>query len=26
VPFSKKAFLGIKEFFGLAVPSAAMVW
>ncbi|KAK2361661.1 protein DETOXIFICATION [Trifolium repens] len=25
VPFSKKAFLGIKEFFGLAIPSAAMV-
>jgi MATE family multidrug resistance protein len=26
VPFSKKAFVGIKEFFGLAIPSAAMVW
>ncbi|CAL5192944.1 unnamed protein product [Lathyrus oleraceus] len=25
VPFSKKAFLGFKEFFALAVPSAAMV-
>lgn len=25
VPFSMKAFLGIREFFGLAVPSAAMV-
>ncbi|XP_058740030.1 protein DETOXIFICATION 14-like [Vicia villosa] len=25
VPFSKKAFLGFREFFGLAVPSAAMV-
>ncbi|XP_058753757.1 protein DETOXIFICATION 12-like [Vicia villosa] len=25
VPFSKKAFLGFREFFALAVPSAAMV-
>ena len=26
VPISMELFLGIKKFFGLAIPSAAMIW